>query len=106
MPSAIDKVQKDRAYLGEGRRHCLPGSSIVGGTVVDDVVDHRGNCIGRRDYRTIKEGRRNNKYKARTTNNYITRKKKSYRCFNIVRCTLLGAGNHLGMKYRLRVITG
>ena len=27
-----------------------------GGTIVDDVVDHRGIGIGRRDYRTIKEG--------------------------------------------------
>ena len=26
------------------------------GTVVVDVVDHRGIGIGRRDYRTIKEG--------------------------------------------------
>ena len=26
------------------------------GRVVDDVVDHRGIGIGRRDYRTIKEG--------------------------------------------------
>ena len=43
---------------------CLPGSSIVGGTVVDDIVDHRGIGIGHRDYRTIKEGGRNNKYQA------------------------------------------
>ena len=27
-----------------------------GGTVDDDVVDHRGIDIGRRDYRRIKEG--------------------------------------------------
>ena len=26
------------------------------GTVIDDIVDHRGIGIGRRDYRTIKEG--------------------------------------------------
>ena len=26
------------------------------GTVVDDVVDHRGTGSGRRDYHTIKEG--------------------------------------------------
>ena len=26
------------------------------GTVVDEVVDHRGISSGRRDYRTIKEG--------------------------------------------------
>ena len=30
--------------------------------VVDDVVDHRGIDSGRRDYRIIKEGGRNNKY--------------------------------------------
>ena len=33
-----------------------------GGTIVDDVVDHRGTGSGRRDYRTIKEGGGNNKY--------------------------------------------
>ena len=49
--------------MGEGKWLCLPGSSIVEG-VVDDVVDHRGIDTGRRDYRTIKEGGRNNKYKA------------------------------------------
>ena len=27
-----------------------------GGTIVDDVVDHRGTGSGRRDYQTIKEG--------------------------------------------------
>ena len=43
-----------------------------GGTIVDDVVDHRGISSGRRDYRTIKEGGRNNKYKASITINYIT----------------------------------
>ena len=26
------------------------------GTIIDDVVDHRGTGSGRRDYRTIKEG--------------------------------------------------
>ena len=57
MTSAIDKVQKDRRYLGEVKGHCLPGSSIVGG-VVDDVVDHRGIGIGRRDYRTKRGGKK------------------------------------------------
>ena len=32
------------------------------GTVVDDVVEHRGIISGRPDYRTIREGVRNNKY--------------------------------------------
>ena len=36
------------------------------GTVTDDVVDHRGIDIGRRDYQTVREGGRNNKYKAST----------------------------------------
>src|SRR4051812_4673787 len=31
---------------------------------------------------------------------------KCYRCSNVLRCTLLGAGIHLWMKYRLRMITG
>ena len=35
---------------------------MVGGTIVDDVVDHRGISSGHRDYRTIREGGRNNKY--------------------------------------------
>ena len=34
--------------MGEVKGHCLPGSSIVGGTVVDDVVDHRGIDSGHR----------------------------------------------------------
>ena len=38
------------------------------GTVVDDVVDHRGIGSGRRDYRTKRGGGRNNKYKARIAN--------------------------------------
>ena len=42
------------------------------GTVVDDVVDHTGVDSGRRVYRTIREGGRNNKYKASITNNCIT----------------------------------
>ena len=51
--------------MGEVKGHCLPGSSMKrGGTVVDDVVDHRGIRSGRRDYRTIREGGRNNKYQA------------------------------------------
>ena len=36
------------------------------GTVVDDVVDHTGIGNGRRDYRTIREVGRNNKYKSIT----------------------------------------
>src|SRR4051812_43259752 len=51
-----------------------------------------------------KRGGRNNKYKEITTSKYITRQKKSYRCSNVVRCTLHRAGIHLGMKYRLRMI--
>ena len=51
MPSPVDKIQKDRRYRGEVKGHCLPESSIVGGTVIDDVVDHRGIGIGLRDYR-------------------------------------------------------
>ena len=64
MPSANRQVKTGRRYMGEVKGQCLPGSSIVGGTVVDDVVDHKGIDIGRRDYRTIKqgEGGRNNKY--------------------------------------------
>src|SRR4051812_29771359 len=31
---------------------------------------------------------------------------KSYRCSNVVRCTLLGAGIHPGMNCQLRVISG
>ena len=42
--------------MGEGKWLCLPGSSTVGGMIVDDVVDHRGIDIDRRDYQTIKEG--------------------------------------------------
>ena len=42
--------------MGEEDWLCLPGSSTVGGIIVDDVVDHRGIGIGRQDYQTIKEG--------------------------------------------------
>ena len=42
--------------MGEGKWLYLPGSSIVGGTVVDDVVEHMGIGVGRWDYRTIREG--------------------------------------------------
>ena len=42
------------------------------GMVVDEVVEHRGIGIGRRDYQTKREGGRNNKYKPRITNNCIT----------------------------------
>ena len=42
--------------MGEVKGYCLPESSTVGGTIVVDVAEHRGIGIGRRDYRTIKEG--------------------------------------------------
>ena len=63
MPSANRQVWIDRRYEEEVKGHCLPGSSTVGGTIVDDVVDHRDIGSDRRDYRTIREGGRNNKYK-------------------------------------------
>ena len=65
--------------MGEEEWLCLPGSSTVGGTIVDEVVDHRGIDIGRRDYRTIKEGGRKNKYKASITKQlyYTTEEKLS-----------------------------
>ena len=42
--------------MGEEEWLCLPCSSRVGGTIIDDVVDHRGIDSGRRYYRTIREG--------------------------------------------------
>ena len=56
MPSANRQIKTGRRYEGEVKGHCLPGSSMVGGTIVDDVVDHRGIDSGRRDYQTIREG--------------------------------------------------
>src|ERR1041385_7841022 len=54
MPSAR-KYGKGRRYLG--KRMALLACKLDGrGTVVDEVVDHRGISSGRRDYRTIKRG--------------------------------------------------
>src|SRR3954470_4018366 len=105
MPSATDKYRKVGDMWERGMA-LLAWKLDSRGTVVVDVVDHRGIGIGRRDYRTIREGGRNNKYKAIIANNCNTRQMKSYRCSNALRCTLLGAGIHPGMNRQFRVITG
>ena len=91
--------------MGEGR--VLLAWKLDGrGTVVDDVVDHRGIGSGRRDYRTIKEGGRNNKY---TTITAIQRYDKAYtkqRGSNAVSDDLLGAEIYPVMIHRYRLITG
>ena len=43
----------------------------------------RSQGIGRRDYQTIKEGGRNNKYKANITNKCITLQMKCYQSSNV-----------------------
>ena len=56
MPSAIEKYRKVVIY-GRGKGALLAWKlDGRGGTIVDDVVDHRSIGIGRRDYRTIREG--------------------------------------------------
>ena len=49
------KYGKDRRYLG--KEMALLVWKLDGrGTVVDEVVDHRGIGSGHRDYQTIREG--------------------------------------------------
>ena len=64
MPSATDKNRQvgDMWERGSGSA-CLEARWKKGGTVVDDVVEHRGISIGRRTTGK-REGGRNNKYTA------------------------------------------
>src|SRR3954466_8690038 len=94
MPSATDKYRIVGDMWERGMALLAWKLDGRGGTIVDDVVDHRGTGSGRRDYRTIKEGGgRNNKYKAIIAIKSITQKINFNRCFNVGTIHVARRGN-------------
>src|SRR4051812_39740851 len=82
MPSATDKYRTIGDMWERGMALLAWKLDGRGGTIVDDVVDHRGIGSGRRDYRTIRGGR-NNKYKASNSNKCMTRHMNCKRYSNV-----------------------
>src|SRR4051812_2199511 len=77
-----------------------------GGTIVDDVVEHRGIDSVRRDYRTIKEGGRNSKYTTIAAIQRYNKANTKQRGSNAVLGDLLRAGIYPVMIRQYRLITG